>query len=261
MGFYRRKLPHLQRDDKRHFVTFCTFQRWVLPEQVRSIVLGCCLHDNDLKHFLHAAVIMPDHVHLIFTPLVNTKKSEIYCLAEIMGGIKGASAQLINLALNRQGRVWQTESFDRVLRSSESLDAKIAYIMENPVRAGLVSQWGDYPWIWVRREGGGEPHGRNAQNSRSIPARGATAASAVPRSEANGTGTSRVEIENLFCPGNGRLILELNCACFEPLGFAFVGQPRRLSLRESCNCVHQVRQIAPDGFFPHCHPVLLGHAP
>jgi hypothetical protein len=39
-----------------------------------------------------------------------------------------------------------------VLRSSESLDAKIAYILENPVRAGLVSEWQQYPWIWVRRE-------------------------------------------------------------------------------------------------------------
>jgi REP element-mobilizing transposase RayT len=150
--FYRRKLPHLQRDFKRHFVTFCTFQRWVLPEQARSIVLRCCLHDNDTKHFLHAAVIMPDHVHLVFTPLVNAAKNKIYSLTEIMGAIKGASAQLINRELGRTGRVWQTESFDRVLRSSESLDAKIAYIVENPMRKGLVERCTDYPWIWVWRE-------------------------------------------------------------------------------------------------------------
>jgi REP element-mobilizing transposase RayT len=84
--------------------------------------------------FSTAAVMMPDHVHLVFTPLVGAKKNEIYSLAEIMGAIKGASTQLINCALGRTGRVWQTESFDRVLRSSESLDAKIAYILENPVR-------------------------------------------------------------------------------------------------------------------------------
>jgi REP element-mobilizing transposase RayT len=101
------------------------------------------LHDNDLKHFLHVAVVMPDHVHLIFTPLVNSGKREIYSLAEIMGGIKSASAQLINRELDRCGKVWQTESFDRVLRSSESLDAKAAYILDNPVRAGLVSKWDD----------------------------------------------------------------------------------------------------------------------
>jgi hypothetical protein len=63
---------------------------------------------------------------------------EIYSLAEIMNGIKGASAHKINKALGRTGKVWQAESFDHVLRSSENLDAKIAYLVENPVRAGLV---------------------------------------------------------------------------------------------------------------------------
>ncbi len=95
---------------------------------------------------------MPDHVHLIFTPLVSLEKREIYSLAEIMGGIKGASAQLINQALGRRGRAWQTESFDRVLRSSESLDAKIGYILDNPIRAGLASKWHDYAWVWRRTE-------------------------------------------------------------------------------------------------------------
>jgi REP element-mobilizing transposase RayT len=152
MTFHRRILPHLQRDDKRHFVTFCTFRRWTLPESARSIALPCCLHDNDTKHFLHAVVVMPDHVHLIFTPLVNSARCDIYSLAEIMGAIKGASAQFINRQLGRSGKVWQTESFDRVLRSSESLDAKVAYILDNPVRAGLVSRSVDYIWTWRRME-------------------------------------------------------------------------------------------------------------
>jgi hypothetical protein len=35
-----------------------------------------------------------------------------------------------------------------VLRSSESLDAKIAYILANPVRAGLANVPENYPWSW-----------------------------------------------------------------------------------------------------------------
>jgi REP element-mobilizing transposase RayT len=150
MPFYRRKLPHLQRDFKRHFVTFCTYQRWLLPDWARAIALRSCLHDNEVMHFLHVALVMPDHVHLIFTPLINEPKNEFYSLAQVMCRIKVASGQLIHQQMNRLGRVWQTESFDHVLRSSESLDAKIAYILENPVRARLVSHWKDYPWIWVR---------------------------------------------------------------------------------------------------------------
>lgn len=146
--FYRRKLPHLQRDFKPHFITFCTHRRWILPNRARSIVLKCCLHDNGSTALIHAVVVMPDHVHVVFTPLLNETKREVYSLATIMDRIKGASAHLINRMLGSKGRVWQAESFDRVLRSSESLDAKIAYILENPVRGGLVAKWQDYPWLW-----------------------------------------------------------------------------------------------------------------
>src|SRR5271168_4614302 len=38
-GFLPSAAPHLQCDDKQHFVTFCTDHRWILPEHVRSIVL------------------------------------------------------------------------------------------------------------------------------------------------------------------------------------------------------------------------------
>ena len=117
---------------------------------MRSIVLECCLHDNGSKYDLRVAVVMHDHVHLIFTPLVDYEASEVFSLAKITDGIKGASAHKINAALRRKGRVWQAESFDHVLRSSESLDAKIQYLLENPVRDGLVREWSQYPWFWAK---------------------------------------------------------------------------------------------------------------
>jgi REP element-mobilizing transposase RayT len=92
---------------------------------------------------------MPDHVHIVFTPLINGLAQEVYSLANITDAIKGASSHLINRALHRKGKVWQTESFDRVLRSSEKLDEKIDYIVHNPVRAGLVSVAEDYGWLWA----------------------------------------------------------------------------------------------------------------
>jgi REP element-mobilizing transposase RayT len=149
-AFYRRQLPHLQCDDRQHFVTFCTDHRSVLPECVRSLVLQCCLHDNQIKFDLRVAVVMPDHVHMIFTPLVNEPAMEIYSLAEIMDAVKGTSAHKVNKVLSRKGRLWQPESFDHVLRSSENLDAKIIYVLENPVRLGLVDSWTEYPWIWEK---------------------------------------------------------------------------------------------------------------
>ena len=149
-AFYRRKLPHLQRDNKPHFLTFCTNQRWTLPEPARDLALECCLHDNEQKIRVHAVVVMPDHVHMIFTPLINEQAGEIYSLAVIMDAIKGASAHKINRQLGHTGKVCQTESFDRVLRSSEKLDEKIQYVLDNPVRKSLVSVWTEYRWLWHR---------------------------------------------------------------------------------------------------------------
>ena len=144
---YRRHLPHLQKEDKPHFITFVTFQRWVLPESVRGLVLKHCLHYHRRKLQVHGIAIIPDHVHMIFTPLKDDQGNP-YGLAEIMNGIKGASAHSLNKDLNRQGQVWQSESFDHVLRSDESLHSKVQYICENPVRQGLVAAVDDYPWLW-----------------------------------------------------------------------------------------------------------------
>jgi len=149
-AFYRRQLPRLQVDDKPHFVTFCTDQLWILPTQARSLVLESCLHDNGKNYDLKVAVIMPDHVHLVFTPLIDDQAMEVWSLAKIMDAIKGASAHKINKALNRKGHVWQPESFDHVLRCSENLDSKIKYLLENPVRRGLVTDWHLYPWLWQK---------------------------------------------------------------------------------------------------------------
>ncbi len=144
---YSRNLPHLQRRQATLFVTFATRKRWVLPEDVRAEVLAHCLHDNGERLLMHAAVIMPDHVHLLFSPLANAV-GEPFTLATIMSGIKGTSAHTVNRALGRKGSVWEEESFDRLLRSDQSIRQKAEYICANPVRAGLVSHEDEWPWLW-----------------------------------------------------------------------------------------------------------------
>ena len=144
---YRRHLPHYQGDYKALFVTYSTHQRWVLPPAARTIAMDSCTWGNGSHYNLHGAVVMPDHVHLIFTPLYDG--DSFYSIAEIMQGIKGASAHKINRLLNRSGQVWQRESFDRVLRREESVHAKVEYMVQNPVRAGLVKTAAEYVWLWM----------------------------------------------------------------------------------------------------------------
>jgi REP element-mobilizing transposase RayT len=77
-------------------------------------VLEHCLHDNGVRLVVHGVVVMPDHVHMVFTPLAD-ERGNTFGLAEIMNGIKGASAHRINRALKRRGHVWQDGSFDHIL--------------------------------------------------------------------------------------------------------------------------------------------------
>ncbi len=144
----RRNLPHISKDDYAHFVTFCTHARWQMPPWARHIALDAVLHGHTKKHFLSVCVVMPDHVHLVINPLVDHKRSCYWSVGELTQVIKGYSAYVINRELGSKGKLWQTESFDHVLRRSDSLIQKVDYILQNPVRKGLVARSSEYPWLW-----------------------------------------------------------------------------------------------------------------
>ena len=116
-GFYRRNLPHIERFSASYFVTFRTLGDLFLPPTARTIALRHCLFENGRKIEMYACVIMPNHVHMLFTALEGDQGGP-FCLAEIMKGIKGVSARRINQLLGRKGFLWQDESFDRIMRAS-----------------------------------------------------------------------------------------------------------------------------------------------
>jgi REP element-mobilizing transposase RayT len=153
--FYRRNLPHIQKFNAAYFVTYRTVGDLFLPARARTIALKHCLFDNGKRIELFAAVIMPNHVHLLFSPLENDY-GEPFPLAEIMKGIKGTSAYNINKLLGRKGTLWQDESFDRITRSGE-FEFKRNYIMANPVDAGLCRRPEEYRWLWVQPAQAGVP--------------------------------------------------------------------------------------------------------
>ncbi|HEV8659698.1 MAG TPA: transposase [Thermoanaerobaculia bacterium] len=133
-----------------YFVTFSTILRRELTSQSRDIALSCCVHDHRLTFFLNAVCVMPDHVHMAFTPY------EQWRLPQIMRRVKGVSSRLINQADGVRGHLWQDESFDRIMRSHENVRKKCEYICANPVRAGLASSPDGYRWIWRSWVEGGE---------------------------------------------------------------------------------------------------------
>jgi REP element-mobilizing transposase RayT len=106
-----------------------------------------CLRGDGHRFELHALVVMPDHVHVALTP--NGDGAGTFSIPEITQETKSVSAHRINRQTGHVGRVWQEESFDRALRHEEDLTEKIVYMLNNPVRAGIVETPNAYLWIWV----------------------------------------------------------------------------------------------------------------
>src|SRR5437870_2442731 len=78
----------------------------------------------------------------------KNQDGQSYTMAEIMNGIKGASAHSVNKLLDRRGTLWEPESFDRIPRTDAGFNMRKMYIIGNPIAAGLVSEPYQYKWCW-----------------------------------------------------------------------------------------------------------------
>lgn len=122
--------------------------------RIAEIVREKLHHLDQEKYHLHAYCIMPNHVHILFS--VGTGSS--FCIVQkvsdtplhkIMQSIKGGTAFSCNKTLNRKGTFWEKESYDRVVRNKQEFFNVINYIRENPVKAGLVRKWEEFPHTYV----------------------------------------------------------------------------------------------------------------
>jgi REP element-mobilizing transposase RayT len=127
--------------------------RWLAQPEIARIVQEA-FHYRDGKVFdLHAYCIMSNHVHLVFEPLSTSEcHSDVLPLYKILQSLKRHTARQANLVLGREGAFWQDESYDRVIRDQEEYTRIIQYVLQNPVKAGLVSQWEEGQWTYCKPE-------------------------------------------------------------------------------------------------------------
>ena len=100
-------------------------------------------HRGDCRSLV--AMVMPDHIHWLVQILSGRT------VQEIVGSLKGCAAIGINRLRNKSGRIWQAGFYDHAVRQEESLEDIAKYMLDNPVRAGLVSDYRNYPhWesVW-----------------------------------------------------------------------------------------------------------------
>ena len=142
-----RHLPHWQLGGAVYFITFRS-ARGELPSQARRQVIENMLFDHGRRYDLHFGVVMHDHAHAALQPL-EISPGVYHDLSRILNSLKGVSARRVNQLLGTSGKVWQEESFDRIIRNDFEYDEKMQYMWDNPVRAGLVERSEDYEFfVW-----------------------------------------------------------------------------------------------------------------
>jgi putative transposase len=124
-------------------LTFCTYYRnhHFVNEEAVSLVLSQFLRAADEDGFaLLVYCFMPDHTHLLVEGV--TESADAKRLIKM-------SKQYSGYAFSRKfgKRLWQPWGFEHVLRAEEDTYAVARYILQNPVRAGLVQNALDYPYV------------------------------------------------------------------------------------------------------------------
>lgn len=173
--FHRRNLPHLYFSEGQYFITYrlansipkekllkirLTPNEWdfekfsflfskydmlmesgeykqdYLKQEELAEICKLTIHFPDRKEYkLICYCIMPNHIHLVFELLSNNKG-----ISKIMQSVKGISAIRCNYMLRREGKFWQDESFDRLIRDEQELFFIIRYVLLNPVKAGTCNE-------------------------------------------------------------------------------------------------------------------------
>jgi putative transposase len=136
---------------------------WLKNSHIANLIADRLQYRDGKVYRLDAYCIMSNHVHIVFAPFLNESslkeikgsnplryESEEPTLSIIMQSLKGNSARKANQILNRRGIFWEAESYDHEIRDDEEMGRIISYVLNNPVKAGLVKAWHEYQWSWKR---------------------------------------------------------------------------------------------------------------
>ena len=142
---------------------------WLKDDRIAKEVADSMHYLDGKVYHLNAYCIMANHVHVVFASLPiqpsavaqtvslrandNDAQTKSLCyntLSSIMQSLKGYTARKANHILGRRGTFWQHESYDHCVRNPNEMQRIITYVLNNPVKAGLVDAWEKWQWSYYR---------------------------------------------------------------------------------------------------------------
>ncbi|MBK8751246.1 MAG: Eco57I restriction-modification methylase domain-containing protein [Candidatus Competibacteraceae bacterium] len=135
-------------------------------ERCAEVVANALKYFDGDRYHLGNWVVMPNHVHVIFTPLAGNQ------LSEILHSWKSYSANKINQLVQKTGCVWQQEYYDHIVRDKSELPRIAQYIDANPEKAGIKLS----PVACSDVKRASSPLPKHGQDARATPSRNDLAA-------------------------------------------------------------------------------------
>lgn len=126
-------------------LTMCAFSgRPFLDPNVAAMVCASVEKSTQLSNFLlFAYCLMPDHLHMLVSP--GNSETPV---SHFLHRFKSFTTHEYRTMAQRE-RLWQTTAYDRVLRGTDDVMTVATYVANNPVRAGLVQCWTEWPYSRV----------------------------------------------------------------------------------------------------------------
>ena len=156
----RLHLPHWEVEEGTYFVTYRLFDslpagfkaetreeieaeldighgaRFLAVPAVAKMVMEALSFFHKKRYFLHAGVVMPNHLHAVFRCAPGVT------ISEVMYSWKSFTSKEANKILGRRGTFWEQEFMDSLVHDQNELDRVMRYVLENPEKGGLR----DWPW-------------------------------------------------------------------------------------------------------------------
>ena len=153
---HRLEIDRYASDESKFFFTLCARgnrKPFENPALANAIIESLIWRKKKHNWTLFCYCLMPDHLHLIIRAL--ERRLEI-CNAGVRGRIEKSLLEEIAEFKSYttriwwkhggKGPLWQESSYDHVFRYNESMQKAAWYVLNNPVRKGLVDKWEDYPY-------------------------------------------------------------------------------------------------------------------